>query len=93
MPHLGAPMTMKRGLHGAPDGQTGEADDAARASDGHGGPIGWGAVTVLQYSRRALLRRNMALAHRRYQYRRPHTATTRLAGSIDYAGLVAFDER
>ena len=46
MPHLGAPMTMKRGLHGAPDGQTGEADAAARASDGHGGAIG-GAVTGL----------------------------------------------
>jgi len=41
VPHLGAPMTMKRGLHGAPDGQTGEADAAARAPDGQGGAIGW----------------------------------------------------
>ena len=87
-------MTMKRGLHGAPDGQTGEADDAARAPDGHGGAIGWSRYRSY-FRQLALLvpRRNMALAHRRYQYRRPHTATTRLAGSIDYAGLVAFDER
>ena len=92
-------MTMKRGLHGAPAGQTGEADAAARAPDGQGGAIGWsryqyGSYSDSEYSTRTCsYRRNMALAHRRYQYRRPHTATTRLAGSIDYARLVAFDER